>query len=103
MDYQLLALIGVMVAVIVIGIKLKIWWWPARPGYEYQRVFSAAAAGLLLLVAGLIGWELRRSHGFFEGTTWVQGPIWWQVAAGIGLLLLAGFWAKRVPPRPTPR
>jgi len=102
-DYQLIALIGMMAATLLVGFRLKPGWWPTRPGYEYQRVFSAAATGLLLRVAGLIGWELRRSHGFFEGTRWVSGPIWWQVAAGIGLLLLAVFWARRVPQRPVPR
>jgi len=103
MDYGLIALIGMMVATVLVGVKLKLWWWPARPGYQYQRVFSAAAAGLLFLTAGLIGWELSDSHGFFEGTRWVDAPVWWQVGAGIGLLLLAGFWARRVPSPPTPR
>jgi hypothetical protein len=99
MDYQLIALIGVMIAVVLVGMKTNIW----QPGYEYQRVFSAAAAGLLFFIAGLIGWDLSYSHGFFQGTKWVEGPVWWQVGVGFGLLLLAGFWARRVPLRPTPR
>jgi hypothetical protein len=40
MDYGLIALIGMTVATVLVGIKLKLWWWPARPGYEYQRVFQ---------------------------------------------------------------
>jgi len=99
MDYQLIALIGVMVATVLVGIKLNLW----RPGYEYQRVFSTAAAGLLFFIAGLIGWDLSHSHGWFQGTKWVEGPVWWQVSLGFGLLLLAGFWARRVPPRPVRR
>jgi hypothetical protein len=102
MDYQLIALIGVLVATVLIGVKLNMWW-PTRPGYEYQRVFNAAAAGLLFFIAGISGWDLRYSHGWFQGTKWVEGPLWWQVSLGFGLLLLAGFWARRVPPRPTPR
>ena len=102
MDYELIALIGMMAATVLVGIELRLHWWSARPGYEYQRVFGAAAAGLLLLVAGLIGWELRDSYGFFQGTRWVDAPVWWQVGGGIGLLLMAGFWAQRVPPRPAP-
>ena len=55
MDYQLVALIGMIVATIVVGAKSGFWWWPARPGREYQRVFSVGTAGLLFLVAGLLG------------------------------------------------
>jgi hypothetical protein len=103
MDYQLVVLIGMMIATIAVGVNLGSWWWPARPGREYQRVFSVAAAGLLFLIAGLVGWDLSHSHGWFQGTRWVDGPIWWQVGTGTALLLLAGFWARRVPRRPVPR
>jgi hypothetical protein len=102
MDYQLITLIGVMVATVLVGIRTNIWS-PTRPGYEYQRVFSAAAAGLLFLIAGLIGWDLSYSHGWFQGTKWVDGPVWWQIGLGVAFLALAGVWARRVPPRPTPR
>ena len=98
MDYELLALIGMMVAAVLVGIRLNLYWWPARGASDYQRVFSAAAVGLLLLVAGLIGWELNNSHGFFQGTRWVDGPVWWQIGTGIGLLLAAAFWARRADP-----
>ena len=101
MDYELLALIGMMAAAVIVGIRLNLYWWPAGPGRDYQRVFSAAAFGLLLLVAGLIGWELNNSHGFFQGTRWVDRPVWWQVGAGLGLLLLAGYWARRARPGQT--
>ena len=103
MGYELVALIGMMLATIAIGVKLRFWSWPARPGREYQRVFSAAAAGLLFLVAGLVGWDLSSSHGWFQGTRWVDGPIWWQVGMGTALLLLASYWARRVPLPPSPR
>ncbi len=103
MDYELIVLIGMMAATIAAGRTLGVWWSPARPRREYQRVFNAAAAGLLFLVAGLAGWDLRYSHGLFQGTKWVDGPIWWQVAAGTALLLLAGFWARRLPRGRAPR
>jgi len=74
-----------------------------RAGSEYHRVFSTAAVGLLLLVAGVIGWDLRYSHGWFQGTRWVDGPIWWQVALGAAFLTLAAYFAQRVPARPAPR
>jgi len=75
--------------------------WPGRPGWQYHRVFSFGFGGLLFFVAGLIGWDLNYSRGWFEATTWTDAPIWWQVALGTALLLLAGFWARRVPTRVT--
>jgi hypothetical protein len=99
MDVQLIAVIALVVIVVFLSARLNAKWL-ARPGYEYQRVFSVTAAGLLFLVAGLIGWDLSYSHGWFEGTKWVDGPVWWEVGVGLGVLLLAGFWARRVPLRP---
>jgi hypothetical protein len=103
MDYSLLALIGLVAVTGVLATRLHARSWPGRPGYEYQRVITAAAAGLWFTIAGAIGWELKDSHGWFRGTEWVDGPVWWQLGLGVGLLLLAGFWARRVPPRPAAR
>jgi len=100
MDYQLLLLIAMVAATVVVGIKSSFWWRPSRPGNEYQRLFNITAAGLLYLVAGLIGWDLRYSRGWFQGARWVNGPVWWQVGAGTVLLVLAGFWARRLMPGP---
>jgi hypothetical protein len=58
--------------------------------------------GLLLFVAGLVGWDLSYSRGWFQGTKWVDGPTWWQVALGTALLLLAALFARRLPHRQTP-
>jgi hypothetical protein len=101
MDIQVAALIGLILAVMVVGIKTQSRAWPGNPGWQYQRVFSVGFGGLLFFIAGLIGWDLSHSHGWFEGTTWTDAPIWWQVALGSVLLLLAGYWARRVPPRAT--
>jgi len=98
MDYELIALIGLVVAALVISTRRHSRSWPGRPGWQYQRVFSVGFGGLLFLVAGLIGWDLTYSHGWFQGTRWVDSPVWWQVTLGTGLLLLAGYWARRVPP-----
>ena len=105
MDFQLVLLIGVIVVGLGVAIKKQMWTIPVpgRPGYEYQRVFSAGGAGLFFLVAGLIGWTMSRHDAFVAGTHWQDGPIWWQVGVGVALLLLAVFWARRVPSRPTPR
>jgi hypothetical protein len=99
MDVALVALMALLVLALVLGVR-----WNSkplsRPGYEYQRVFSVGAAGLLFFVSGLIGWDLSHSHGWFQGTKWAEGPIWWEAAVGLGLLLLAGVWARRVSHRP---
>ena len=103
MDYQLLALIAIMTATVVVVIKQRLWWGPGGSVSPYHQVFSSGAAGLLFFVAGLIGWDLKYSRGWFEGTRWVDAPIWWEIALGTALLLLAGFLARRVPARPTSR
>ncbi len=97
MDVQLLALIAMIVAAIVVSTRYHRRGWPGRPGWQYQRVFSVGFLGLLFLISGIIGWDLSHSHGWFRGTTWVDGPVWWQIGPGAGLLLLAIFWARRVP------
>jgi hypothetical protein len=97
MDIQLLGLIAVIIAAVVVSTRFHSRSWPGRPGWQYQRVFSIGAAGLLFFVSGIIGWDLSHSRGWFQGTKWVGGPVWWQIVLGAGLLTLATFWARRVP------
>ncbi len=101
MDYSLIALIGMIVATVFLASSGNNRSWPGRPGFEYHRVFSVGAIGLLYAVAGLIGWDLKYSRGWFQGTRWVDGPIWWQVALGTACLTLAVYFARRVPARPS--
>lgn len=68
-----------------------------RSRARYQRVFGAGTGGLLLLIAGLSGWDLRHSRGWFQGAQWVDGVVWWQVGIGVGLLLVAVSLARRLP------
>lgn len=100
LNHQLIALAGMLIAVAFLAVNLNRRAWPGRPGWQYQRVFSAGFAGLLFFVAGLIGWDMSHSHGWFQGTKWVGSPVWWQVSLGAALLLLSGFWARRVPSLP---
>ena len=103
MDYQLVLLIAMIGAALFLSIRMNRRAWPGHPSYAYQQVFGAGGFGLLLLVSGLIGWDLSHSRGWFQGTKWVDGPIWWQVGLGAGLLLVAGFLARRITTRPTSR
>jgi hypothetical protein len=95
-DYSLIVLVGMIVGTLFISAKLNSREWPGRPGYEYQRVFSLGAIGLLFTVAGVIGWDLSDSHGWFQGTKWVNGPVWWQVGLGVAALALSVLFARRV-------
>jgi hypothetical protein len=67
-----------------------------QPSSAYARVFTAFAAGAFLLVTGVIGLDVSYMRGFFEGTKWVPGPVWWQIALGSGLLLLGVYWSRRL-------
>ena len=67
-----------------------------RPSPKYSRMFSAFAAGASLVVTGSIGFDVSYMHGFFEGGRWVDGPIWGQVALGMGFLLLGAYWSRRL-------
>jgi hypothetical protein len=96
-DYQLLALLALISVVLIAATRHHSRSWPGRSGWQYQRVISCGVAGLLFFVSGLIGWDLRYSHGWFQGTKWMDGPVWFEVGIGAGLLALATFWSRRVP------
>ena len=66
---------------------------------EYARVFTALAAGGYLLVTGIIGYDVRALRGLAQGGRWVEAPVWWQLALGSGLLVLAAFLIRRLPHR----
>lgn len=103
MDYSLIVLVGLIVATLLASRMLHVQAWPGRPGSRYQWVFSMTALGILFTVAGAVGWDLSHSHGWFQGTKWVEGPVWWQVGVGIASLTLSVFFARRVSPRPARR
>ena len=101
MDYTLIALVGLIVLAVVVSTRYHITAWSGHPGYQYQRVISVGVMGLSLTFAGAIGLDLRQVHGFFQGTKWADGPIWWQIGVGITLLAFAAFLAWRMPPDAT--
>ena len=98
---SLLALVGLLLVSAVVSNRYHSRTWSGRPGYQYQRVITVGVFGLWLTAAGAIGLDLSNVHGFFQGTKWVDGPIWWQVGIGVVLLGVAVFLARRVPPHAT--
>ena len=101
MDYTLITLIGLIVLTVVVSTRYHSRTWSGHPGYQYQRVITVGVFGLWLTVAGVIGWDLSQVHGFFQGTKWVEGPIWWQIGLGGALLAVAVLLARRVSPHAT--
>jgi hypothetical protein len=96
MDYQLLALIALIIAVVIAATRQHSRPWPGRPGWQYQRVFSVGFAGLLFrLRRHRLGSEsqprLVPGHKMGGRTRVVADRL------GSGLLVLADFWARRVP------
>jgi hypothetical protein len=89
-----LAALGILIALTVAVRAASDARWRARTDSRYQRVFSAGAAGLLLISVGLAGGDLRISHGWFRGGHWSEPPIWWQVALGAVFLGVAAFWCR---------
>ena len=67
-----------------------------RPTYRFQGVISTTVIGVVSLVSGLIGLDLRYSHGWFAGVKWVEGPVWVQVVVGVGMVTAAVVLARRV-------
>lgn len=101
MNYELIALIGLVVLTAVISNRYQSRTWSGRPGYQYQRVITVGVLGLCLTVTGAIGLDLRHAHGWFRGIQWVDGPVGWQLGLGVILLATAVLLARRVPPDAT--
>ena len=87
MDIQVVALVGLILAVLIVGTQSRAW--PGRPGWQYQRVFSVGFGGLLFFCrrADWLGLEGTAADGS-RVRSGLDAPIWWQVAFGTVLLLL---------------
>jgi len=100
-DYTLIALIAMIGLALVWSHRHHSRTWPGRPGYRYQRVLSVGVVGLLLAVTGAIGWDVSHAHELFGGMKWVDGPIWWQLGLGVGMVAVSVFMGRRVPANAT--
>jgi hypothetical protein len=68
-----------------------------RRSMRYSRMFSAFAFGLLFVITGLLGYDLRTDRrAARSGLERTNAPILGQVAIGVGLLFLGVFWSKRL-------
>jgi succinate dehydrogenase hydrophobic anchor subunit len=88
----------------VIAVLFTWWWhfhtWSNSPRARRARSplwlgFSASAAAMMFLIAGMIGFNLSKRARFFDGTAWADGVIWWQVASGLALLPVAIYLLRR--------
>ena len=98
MDYSLIGLIGLIAAVLLVGVRTQRRWQRGAEGFEHQRVISAAVFGFAILVSGLVGLDVSRLHGFVRGARWVDAPVWWEMGLGAILLPLAAHWARHARP-----
>jgi hypothetical protein len=101
MDYTLIAVIGLILLTLVVSHRHHSRTWSGRPGYRYQRVLSLGVPGLLLAVTGAIGWDVSHAHELFGGMKWVDGPLWWQLGLGVGMVAVAVIMGRRVPANAT--
>jgi len=105
MDLPLLVLIALIIVTVFLATRFNRRSWSNQSGYQFRRVFSIAAFGLWFTVAGAIGWDVRHGIGSFGSAPGADGPLWWQLGAGVALLLVAVVLARRVtyPSRRLPR
>ena len=69
-------------------------WYSRNP---FGFAFSSTAAMLLFLGAGTIGYKLDRHDRFVSHTAWADGPIWWEMAAGVVCALIAAVaWHRAI-------
>ena len=63
--------------------------WPAA--------FATTFGAILLIVPGLLGYELHKSNWSIMSVTESDGPVWWQIYVGLAFVLPAiYFWRRAV-------
>jgi hypothetical protein len=66
-----------------------------RKYHPLHVAFTATTAAIVLLVAGSIGFTIKRSNWYFFAGTWSDGVVWQEIYYGlVALALAAYFWKK---------
>lgn len=63
--------------------------------HPFSAAFGATFGAVLLLVPGVLGYELHKSDWSIMRVTVSDGPVWWQVYLGLAFVVPAvHFWRK---------
>jgi hypothetical protein len=69
--------------------------WYSRNPFHYAFGFTAAT--FLFLGAGTLGYHLSARDRFLTHTAWANGPIWWEMGAGVVCALVAAVaWHRAI-------
>jgi hypothetical protein len=87
--------VGPLLGLLMVGVILVVAH-HLRPKYNpLHAAFSTTTFGLLFLVAGSIGYTIKKSNWSMIAATRSDGVVWWEVAYGvIALAFAAYFWRK---------
>ena len=86
-----LLIVLAIVTVVCLGIRQK----RAELKNPFSAAFGMTFAAVLLVVPGLLGYELHKSNWFFMRVTVSDGPVWRQIYLGLVFVLPAiYFWRK---------
>jgi hypothetical protein len=90
---------GPLIGVLAIAafVALSVGQHRARRNNPFRDAFSTTFVALLLVVPGLLGYELHKSDWSIIRITHGGSPVWWQVYIGLMFVLPAiYFWRKVV-------
>lgn len=86
-------LIGVLAIAAVLGLATR--QRRAERNHPFSAAFGTTFVAVVMLVPGLLGFELHKSDWSFVRVTVSDGPVWWQVYLGLAFVLPAMyFWRK---------
>ena len=89
-----------VLAIVALVVGWNFWTYKQSAGRVRRplwNAFSATAAALLYVVAGLIGYTLDRHDRFVAHTSWAGHVIWSEVAIGLSAAGVAVyFWRRAV-------
>jgi hypothetical protein len=84
-------LVGLLIltAILVISARFR-----PKP-HPLHAAFSTTMFGILFLVAGTIGFTIRKNNWSLISGTWSDGVVWWEIVYGVVALVFAAyFWRQ---------